>query len=369
MTPIPADVHVLVVDDIEQNRLALSALLARTGVKVLNASSGAQALELLLKHDVALALLDVQMPEMDGFALAELMRGTGRTRHIPIVFLTAASQDVQRTFRGYDAGAVDFLYKPIESHVLDSKVRVFADLYLQRKQLERQNDELQRILTLNDMVAAVLTHDMRTPLAAIVMNAEIVQMRGQEQALQKASARIKSSSARMVRLIEQLLDFSRIRSGAVGLDVQPADLQSVCAAVVKDALQMFPETAVDLQCQGDLRGEFDADRMTKAFASLIGNAMKYSSGERPVGVHLDGRDPDRLRVSVNNAGVLPDEMLQYLVGPLCSTQGKESIGLGLGLYIVDQFVRAHGGTITGRSNEDEGTVFEFSIPRRAADPV
>ena len=125
----------LLVDDLEENLLALPALLRRDDVEVLQARSGAEALELLLAHDVALALLDVQMPDMDGFELAELMRGSERTRHVPIIFVTAGARDQHRLFQGYEIGAVDFLYKPIEPHILTNKADVFFQLYRQKQQL------------------------------------------------------------------------------------------------------------------------------------------------------------------------------------------------------------------------------------------
>ncbi|TMB19735.1 MAG: response regulator, partial [Deltaproteobacteria bacterium] len=121
-------VKCLLVDDVEENLLALSALLRREDVELLQARSGAEALELLLVHDVALALIDVQMPELDGFELAELMRGAERTRHVPIVFITAGARDQHRLFKGYELGAVDFLYKPVEAHVLTNKAEVFFQL-------------------------------------------------------------------------------------------------------------------------------------------------------------------------------------------------------------------------------------------------
>src|SRR5215216_2956434 len=113
----------LIVDDLEENLLALGALLQGPNVELLRAQSGRQALELLLEHDVAVALVDVQMPEMDGFELAELMRGSQRTRLVPIIFVTGGSRDEQRLFRGYDAGAVDYLYKPVEPSILRNKTR------------------------------------------------------------------------------------------------------------------------------------------------------------------------------------------------------------------------------------------------------
>lgn len=129
MTSEKEPINFLLVDDLEENLLALEALLQRDGLVCLKARSGDEALELLLVHDVALALLDVQMPGMDGFQLAEFMRGAARARHIPIIFVTAGSADAQRRFRGYEAGAVDFIQKPIEADILRSKADVFFDLH------------------------------------------------------------------------------------------------------------------------------------------------------------------------------------------------------------------------------------------------
>ncbi len=138
MEPVPF----LLVDDLEENLLSLEALLRRDDRLLMKARSGDQALEILLRQDVALALVDVQMPGLDGFELAELMRGNERTRHIPIIFVTAGTADGQRRFRGYEAGAVDFIQKPIEPDVLASKVNVFFELYRQRQLLAAQRDEL-----------------------------------------------------------------------------------------------------------------------------------------------------------------------------------------------------------------------------------
>ncbi len=131
---------ILLVDDLAENLFALEALLQADGVRCLKARSGEEALELLLVHDVALALLDVQMPGMNGFQLAEFMRGAERTRHVPIIFVTAGAADAQRRFLGYGAGAVDFIQKPIETDILRSKVDVFVDLYRQRRQITAQRD-------------------------------------------------------------------------------------------------------------------------------------------------------------------------------------------------------------------------------------
>ncbi|KQV81273.1 hybrid sensor histidine kinase/response regulator [Rhizobacter sp. Root1221] len=361
----PPEVNVLVVDDVAQNLLALEALLARPGIRLLKAGSGAEALELLLNHDVALALLDVQMPEIDGFALAELMRGAERTRHIPIMFLTAASQDQQRTFRGYEAGAVDFLYKPLEPHVLASKVAVFVDLYVQRQRLQQQIVEVQRLRKLNEMMTAVLTHDLRTPLMAIALSAEIVHRRGHEEAIQKAGMRIKSSSSRMARTIDHLLNFSRVRTGIASISPKMADLGTLCAGVVAEVLEVRPNVHIDVQCEGDLTGSFDTDRLSQVFSNLIGTALEHAGEGVPVTVRLEGSHKDRLNAHVGFATVLSDEVQAELFAPILSANGKDGLRntLGAGLAIVDQGISAHGGSIVARSNAAEGTLFEFLIPR------
>ena len=362
------EVNILVVDDVSQNQLALEALLSRPGVKILKASSGAEALELLLNHEVAMALLDVQMPEMDGFALAELMRGAERTRHIPIIFLTAASQDQQRTFRGYEAGAVDFLYKPLEPHVLGSKVAVFVDLYVQRQRLQQQIVEVQRLRKLNEMMSATLTHDLRTPLMAIALSAEIVHRRGHDEVIQKAGQRIKASSSRMARMVDHMLNFSRVRTGLASISPKPGDLGTVCTAAVSEVAASRPGAQIDVQCEGDLTGVFDADRMAQVFSNLLHTALEHAGGQA-VTVLLDGTHKGRLNANISFPLVLSDSVQAQLFEPLHGHTGptlsKEPPrpALNAGLALVDQGISAHGGSIVARSNEAEGTVFEFLILR------
>jgi len=161
-------VRVLAVDDVPENLAALDALLADRDIELLKARSGIEALELLLVNDVALALLDVQMPGMDGFELAELMRGTERTRSIPIIFLTAVATDERRKFRGYEAGAVDYLFKPVDPSVVRSKVDVFTELYRQRRELAEQRDELARQRDeLASAVERITAHGDNSPLAIV----------------------------------------------------------------------------------------------------------------------------------------------------------------------------------------------------------
>ncbi len=137
-------INILLVDDISGNLLALEGLLESPDLNIVKATSGNEALGLMLEYDFALVLLDVQMPEMDGFETAELMRGSERTKHTPIIFVTAISKEQKHVFKGYETGAVDYLFKPLDPHILISKVNVFLDLHKQKKSLERINKELKK---------------------------------------------------------------------------------------------------------------------------------------------------------------------------------------------------------------------------------
>lgn len=361
--PSSSCIHVLVVDDVAQNLVAMEALLRSESIQVLTARSGNEALELLLDHDVALALLDVQMPEMDGFALAELMRGAQRTRHVPIIFLTASPSDPVRSFQGYESGAVDFLNKPVDPHVIRSKVQVFVELYRQRQLLHARNAELERVLKLNETMIAVLSHDLRTPLAAIMMYAEALRMATDTQ-VAKTGDRVQHSARRMARMIDQLLDFSRIRSDVIRPEQQHVDLGIIAASVVEELRQAHPEARIELQMQGELKGVLDGGRMAQVLANLAGNAIVHGVAGEPVRVMLDGRAAESLHICVRNAGHIPAELLPRIFEPFKREAGQLSQGLGLGLYIVDQFVRAQGGRVQA-INTEAGALFDIVIPRHA----
>ena len=362
LTPSCDDVSLLVVDDVQQNLVAMQALLARPGVQVLTARSGPEALELLLTQDIALALLDVQMPDMDGFELAELMRGAERTRGVPIIFLTAAPRDGQRLFRGYEAGAVDFLYKPVDPEVLQSKVAVFVELFQQRRALAQTVGELQRVIALNEAMVAVLTHDLRTPLQAMMAGADLIRRKSGDEGARQAADGIRSSGQRMNRMIAQLLDFSRIRSGSLQIDKAPADLGALCRQVLDEIRQARPDARIELQTEGDLQARFDPDRLMQVIANLVSNAVQHGSPEEPVSLRLDGTQPEVIGVEVSNTGTLPPAVRERLFEPF-RTSSASSGGLGLGLYIVAQFLEAHGGQVQGRSTDEGRTVFSFSLPR------
>jgi two-component system sensor histidine kinase/response regulator len=361
-----ARVKCLLVDDLDENLLALSALLRGDDVELLLARTATDALELLLAHDVALAILDVQMPHIDGFALAELMRGSERTRHVPIIFVTAGARDQQRLFKGYETGAVDFMFKPIDAHILQSKADVFFQLYRQKQQLAQQLQERTDTLRLNEMFTAVLGHDLRGPLSAILMSAEILQKRPDE-SVQKIGARLSRSGQWMGRMIEDLLDLARARLGG-GLRIERAsfDLGAMTERVVHDRQSTAPDRSISVGRQGDLVGEWGEDRLAQVVSNLVGNALIHGDAGTPIDIQIKGDQDNEVSLCINNAGVIAADVLPSLFDPFRSgrRQSTRSEGLGLGLYIVQQIVAAHGGSVQVRSDAESGTTFELLLPRR-----
>ncbi len=362
-TPQPDRVNVLVVDDVAENLVAMRALLQRDGVEVLCASSGAEALELLLSHEVAVALLDVHMPEMDGFSLAELMRGASRSREVPIIFLTASPSDPRRAFKGYEAGAVDFLHKPVEPQVILGKVKVFVELFQQRRLLRERADTLERALQLNETMMAVLTHDLRTPLSAMLLCAEKLSMHlPDDERVRRTLAHLEASGWRMSRMVEQLLDFSRIRSGGLHLQPRLLQLDELLAGTVGEIRRANPGALIALDVPGPLPLTADPDRLAQVVSNLVGNAVVHGNGGT-VDVVAAPADAGGVVLRVSNPGRIDEAVLPRLFEPFKGSF-RTSQGLGLGLFIADQFVQAHGGRLEA-INEDDQVHFKAWLPDNA----
>jgi two-component system sensor histidine kinase/response regulator len=357
-------VKFLLVDDIEENLLALEALLRRDGLTLLKARSGMEALELLLVHDVALALLDVQMPGMDGFELAELMRGSERTKHVPIIFVTAGNRDAVRLFKGYESGAVDVLYKPIEPLVLKSKADVFFELYVQRRQYALA-------LQMNDLFVAILSHDLRNPLGTLVTGAELLERQLSDQRQLVTLARMVSAGRRMSGMIEQLLDLTRARLlDGVGLARvrERTDVRALAQRAVEELRGAHPTRQIVLGGVDRCVMTGDPERLVQVFSNLIGNALQHGDASMPVTVEV-GCSPLEATVAVHNAGVIPVDRVATLFDPfrLRDASRPGTGGLGLGLYISQQIAHAHGGSIEVITSVEAGTTFEVRIPRTRAD--
>lgn len=395
-------VKFLIVDDLEPNLLALTGLLRRDGLELLRARSGSEALELLLVHDVALAILDVQMAGMDGFELAELMRGTERTRRVPIIFLTAGAVDLQRRFRGYELGAVDFLFKPIEPHILKSKSEVFFELARQREELQEAQQALslyaanlektvdERTAKLRETVQELevfsysIAHDMRAPLRGMQGFAQVLL----EDFAEKLDAngreylqRITRSAHRMDALIRDILDYARVVRADASLTA--VDLN----ALISDLLATYPDfhaSRADIRVEGTLPWVVGHESfLTQSISNLLGNAVKFvRPGVKPVvkiwsenrpavaSVPLTGSvEPDRVRLWFEDNGIGIAQRDRDRVFRMFEriTPTEEFEGTGIGLTIARKAVQRMGGAIGFESELGRGS--RFWIELRRAEPA
>ncbi|MDH6153045.1 MULTISPECIES: hybrid sensor histidine kinase/response regulator [Paraburkholderia] len=361
-------VNILIVDDIVHNITALEALLARPDVAVLVADCGTAALDLLLKHEVALAILDVNMPGMNGFELAALMRGSPRTSQVPIIFLTATAQDASRTFRGYEAGAVDFLYKPFDPRILQSKVDVFVQLEQQKRQLAAQLVTTRQMLEANEMLMAVLSHDLRTPLGAVLASAEYLMRTAADQQAATVASRVKNSSLRMARMVDQLMNLARLQGGRLPLQPRSIELATLCRSVIDEFASQKSGKQIVFACTGNTAGAWDTDLVWQAVSNLVSNALHHGASEGDIGVEVDGDAEDCVRLKVSNRGTIPAEVFPHLFKAFVSNgnRARSREGLGLGLHIVQQIARMHGGDVSVVSTVESGTTFTIELPRTVA---
>lgn len=383
----------LIVDDLPENLLALEALIKREDREVHKALSADEALSLLLEHEFAMAILDVQMPGMNGFELAEMMRGTDRTKNIPIVFVSAAGRELNYAFKGYESGAVDFLHKPLDIHAVKSKVNVFVDLYRQRKAMKMQvealeqsrreqeqllaklkvtQNELEHAVRMRDDFMSIVSHEVRTPLNGLILE---TQLRKLHLAKDNASAftmeklramvdRDERQIQSLIRLIEDMLDVSRIRTGKLSIRTSAFDL----AELVSNLLESFSaqiaaaESSVTFKADEPVIGVWDEFRIEQVIANLLTNALRYGA-RKPIKVRVYAEDGEA-RVEVHDQGIgISAENQQRIFQQFERVAANHAVhGLGLGLFISDQIVSAHGGRIVVESAEGEGSMFRVCLP-------
>jgi len=395
--PIDVESKLLIVDDLPDNLLALEALVRGPERRVFQAASADDALALMLEHEFAIAILDVQMPVMNGFELAEMMRSTERTRHIPIIFVSAAGRELNYAFRGYESGAVDFLQKPLDPQVVRSKVSVFVDLHRHRKalrhemealaashreqdalvhQLQAAQTELQRAVRMRDDFMSMVSHELRTPLNTLYLETQVRKMhlgRGNlapfsPEHLPAMIERDQRQIQNMVRLIDDMLDVTRLRQGALSIRPKPFDLAAMARRVVESLANQADAvgSTLELHAPAEVPGTWDEFRIEQVLTNLLTNALRYGGG-KPVAVEVAAGAGGRVRMSVRDRGIgiaPQDQARIFEQFERTDDSRRHAAGLGLGLFITREIVRAHGGAITVESRPGEGSCFEVTLPAR-----
>jgi len=348
---------------------------------------------LLLEHEFAMAILDVQMPGMNGFELAELMRGTEKTKNIPIVFVSAAGRELNYAFKGYESGAVDFLHKPLDIHAVKSKVNVFVDLYRQSKAMKLQVEalersrreqellltrlqatqaELEQAVRMRDDFMSIVAHEVRTPLNGLILETQLRKMHlARDNAaaftLDKMHAMVDRDERQiqsLIRLIEDMLDVSRIRTGK--LSIRPARFD--LTQLVRNLLENFApqvaaaESSMQLDADGPVEGNWDEFRIEQVVSNLLTNALRYGA-KSPVEVRVYAVHGEaRVEVRDHGIGISEDNQKRIFQQFERVSASHVAAGLGLGLFISEQIVAAHGGTIEVESQIGEGALFRVCLP-------
>ncbi len=347
--PRPARARILAVDDTPTNLFALAALLEPLGHEVVAVDSGRQALARAAELPFSLVLLDVVMPDLDGFETLRRLRRLPSCHDTPVILLTADDPEPRVIERAFAMGASDYLLKPISPDLLRAKVQVFVTL--------RQRQDA---LAAKDRHIAILAHDLRSPLTAIAASAE--SLRRHDPSPERAhnvADRILRATKRMELMTRDLLDFAR--AGAGGLPIAPVELD--LGALVRDLVDEVGAGVqgrdIALELDGHLEGKWDRERISQAVSNLLVNAITHGQGRILVRARRLGAD---VRVDVCNGGEpIPANMITQIFEPF--ERGEEGgTGLGLGLYIVREISRAHGGRVSVQSTPGKGTTFSLTLP-------
>jgi signal transduction histidine kinase len=395
--PTPDKPKILVVNDDANSLFALTSLLAQwaeqASYEVLAARSGQDALRQVLMHDLAVILLDVNMPGMDGFETAEAIHARARSADIPIIFVTAFLADELDRLKAYQHGAVDFLFTPVIPQVLYAKISVFVALAMKNEELKKQARQLSQRTTeltatnqrltreieerksmerqnhAKDEFLAMLGHELRNPLSAISSAASLIGLPGvSADGVQRAKKIIQRQSQHLGRIVDDLLDLSRAMSGKILLNRAPLDL----AALVSQTLETYRATgrSADYDLVLDLdAGWIDGDstRLEQISSNLLDNALKYT----PTGGRVEVRtwtENDDVVLSVRDNGVgIPAELLPHVFDVFVqgsSTLDRSQGGLGIGLSLVRRLAELHGGSVAAESaGPDRGSTFTLRLPR------
>lgn len=391
-------VDILLVDDEPRNLDALEAILDDTGYRLIRAGGGDEALQALLANDVAAIVLDIRMPGVSGFELAQIIKGTKRYREVPILFLTAHMMDDQDVVTGYGAGAVDFLTKPAKPQILRHKVAVFAELFRKTRalaelnatlearvrertaDLERSEAALRAADRQKDVFLATLAHELRNPLAPLRTGVDLL-LRGETGESAARTLQVMNRQLdHMVRLIDDLLDVGRISGGKLELDKRRIDIVETVKGVVETwqlALNQRKQS-LTLDASQAVFVSADPTRFSQIVGNLLHNASKFSPEGSTIAisiVHEPGTsDEDGGTASVHvidtGIGIVEGQLDRVfdMFAQVAHPGGGAKGGLGIGLALSRHLAKLHGGDLTAESaGVGSGSVFTLSLPALSTD--
>jgi signal transduction histidine kinase len=341
---------------------------------ILKANSGEEALKIAFSEDLSLIMLDVQMPDMDGFEVAHMLKSTKRTKKTPIIFVTAISKEKKYMLQGLSEGAIDYLFKPLDIDVTKAKVETLLKFYAQQRELEQKNIELAKLNEEKNYFLGVASHDLRNPLGNILTLASFIEL--EENTLSPEHKNylevIISSGRHMLDLLNNLLDVSRIESGAMELQLQHGLITDIILQSINENKISADKNEISLEYSiADKlpKTNFDAIQIQQVLSNLISNAIKYSHKGTHVEINADLQN-DSIVVTVKDQGQgIPLAEQANLFMPFSKTSVKSTNGeksTGLGLTIAKKVIEAHGGAIWMSSNVGQGSAFSFSLPLQTA---
>ena len=355
------EINILIVDDRPENLLSLESLLESDNRNLLKASSGSEALKIAFETQLALIILDVQMPEMDGFEVARLLKENPRTKDIAIIFVTALSENEKYTLQGYEEGAVDYLHKPLIPSIVKAKVCVYENLYKQSFELKESNQKLKEINKQLDEFVYIVSHDLKAPLRGLSSISSFLEDElGNDMKPEVAEllGLIKKRTAWMQNLISSILHYSRMsNSCAVKEDINLNELINNIIEMVDPPENFKFEVADNMPV---LYAE--KIKIHEVFQNLISNGIKYNNKENGL-IRIGFFEyPDHydFYVQDNGQGIKP-EHFERIFGIFQTLSPKENTdSTGIGLTIVKKIVEQHGGKVTLSSEYGEGTKFTFT---------
>jgi signal transduction histidine kinase len=385
-------INILVVDDRADKLLAYEVMLAELNQNLVCARSGKQALRHLLQNDFAAILLDVNMPGMDGFETAALIRQRQRSETTPIIFVSAINDTVNHISRGYSLGAVDYILTPIVPDILRAKVAVFVDLFKKTEQIRRQaaerenlireqsaaehaRAEAERASAAKDKFLAMLSHELRTPLTPVLASVATLEREDNlPKPMQESLQLIRRNVELEARLIDDLLDLTRISKGKVQLSFEIVDAHTLLRNALEICQSDIAEKKLELQTEFAANQVYlraDPARLQQIFWNLIKNAVKFTPDNGSLFVRSSNDSVGQFQFEVEDSGCGIDGSALPKIFHAFEQGGRTQLGgLGLGLAISKALVEAHQGSITARSDgRDRGAKFTVVFPTCVAHPA